>query len=369
MKYFLYQFRKKLLAFPLSVIVMATVISCEKKEQPKEAKFCIEDTMVTMMRLDTVKYEEVKNEINLNAKIAFDQEQVVKIYPLSGGFAESVEVELGDKVKKGQILARIASSDIVNLEKDLSQSEANLSIAEKNLSAAKDMYSSGISSQKEYVTVEKEYNKANSEVIRIHSLMKLYGASDNGHYFIKSPIDGYIVERKINPSIQIRSDNSDNIFTISDLKNVWVLANVYESDINKVEEGFPVQVSTISYPDLLFPGKIDRVYNVLDPATRAMKVRIKLDNKDYKLKPEMYANVHVAYKGNNKMLSIPASASVFDNSKNYVMVYRDKCNIFTEEINISKTVAGRSYVSQGNIKEGDRIITKYQLLIYDALND
>jgi membrane fusion protein, heavy metal efflux system len=348
---------------------MMAVISCEKKEKPKEKKFCIEDTMVSMMTLDTVKLEVVKNEISLNGKVSFDLEKVVKVYPLAGGYVENIYVELGDKVKKGQTIALIASSEIVNLEKEKSQAEANISIAEKNLSAAKDMYESGISSQKEYITAEKEFSKAQSEMLRIQSIMKLYGVSDNGHYFIKSPIDGFIVERKVNPSTQIRPDNPDNIFTISDLTDVWVLANVYESDISRVQEGYPVSVSTISYPDLIFPGKIDKVYNVLDPATRSMKVRVRLDNKDFKLKPEMYANVHVTYQEHNKMLSIPASATIFDNSRNYVMVYHDKCNILTVEVKVIRTVAGKSYIAEGALKEGERIITKYQLLIYDALNN
>jgi membrane fusion protein, heavy metal efflux system len=136
-----------------------------------------------------------------------------------------------------------------------------------------------------------------------------------------------------------------------------------------VQEGYPVTVSTISYPDILFPGKIDKVYHVLDPATRAMKVRIKLKNLDYKLKPEMYANVHVYYQGTDKMLTVPSQSTVFDNSKKYVMVYHNKCDIETEEVNVFKTVGNKSYISNGNIKEGDVIISTYQLLIYDALND
>jgi membrane fusion protein, heavy metal efflux system len=369
MRYFFNSYQKHLLVLCICSIAIMTLISCEKKEKPKEKKFCMEDTMASMIKLDTVKLEEVKNEISLNGKVSFDLEKVVKIYPLAGGYVENIYVELGDKIKKGQTLALIASSEIVNLEKDYSQAEANLGIAEKSLSAAKDMYESGISSQKEFVTAEKEYSKAKSEMLRIQSIKKLYGVSDNGHYFIKSPIDGFIVERKINPNTQIRPDNPDNIFTISDLTDVWVLANVYESDISKVHEGYPVKVTTISYPDLFFPGKIDKVYNVLDPATRSMKIRVRLENKDFKLKPEMYANVHVAYTEHNKMLAIPSSATIFDNSRNYVLVYREQCIVNTVEVTVFKSVAGISYISGGSLKEGDKIITKYQLLIYDALNN
>jgi cobalt-zinc-cadmium efflux system membrane fusion protein len=353
----------------LTIFLFFVFAACKKKAESHSGKFCIHDSLISKIRLDSVLLEVVKSEISLNAKISFDQEQVVKIYPLTGGYVETIEVELGDKVQKGQILARISSTDIVNLEKDLVEAEANRSIAERNLSAGKEMYQSGISSQKEYVTLEKEYKKAQSSVNRIQSLLKLYEASDQSHYFVKAPVDGFVVERKINPKTRIRTDNNDYIFTISDLKKVWVLGNVYESDINKVQEGYPVSVSTISYPDLQFQGIIDKVYNVLDAETRAMKVRVKLNNDDYKLKPEMYANIHVTSNENKQMLSIPASATVFDNNKNYVMLFHGRCDVVTEEVTIYKTVGGRSYISSAHIKEGDRIISAYQVLIYDALND
>jgi cobalt-zinc-cadmium efflux system membrane fusion protein len=354
------------------VFIAAIVLSqgCHKKQKPAELKFCLTDTMLTLIKLDTVKYQDVKNEMTLNGKISFDQEKVIKIYPLTGGYVEEIFVELGDSVKKGQTLAIIASGDIVNLKKELFAAEEDLLIAERNLSAAKDLLKGGMTSQKEYVTTEKEYNKSRSEVARIQAILKLYGVHDDQpHYYIKSPISGFLVEKKVNANTQIRADNNDYLFTISDLRDVWVLANVYESDIDKVSVNFPVTVTTIPYPDKVFNGKIDRIYNMLDPETRSLKVRIKLDNPDYRLKPEMYANVFVSHIEKKKMLAIPSSATIFDNGKNYVMVYHDKCNISTQEVVVARSAGGVSYISDGALQEGDKIIIKYQLEIYDALND
>src|SRR6185437_6569260 len=108
---------------------------------------------------------------------------------------------------------------------------------------------------------------------------------------IKAPISGFIVQKNITNNMVIRADNSNVVFAISDLKNVWVWANVYESNINNIHLGDAVNVTTLSYPGRVFNGKVDKIMNVLDPTSKVMKVRVALPNADYALKPQMYATV------------------------------------------------------------------------------
>jgi cobalt-zinc-cadmium efflux system membrane fusion protein len=185
---------------------------------------------------------------------------------------------------------------------------------------------------------------------------------------VKAPISGFIVKKDISENMELRTDNPQQLFTISDLDNVWVMANVYESDIAKLQTGYEVSIKTISYPDKTFTGKIDKIFNVIDPETKVLKVRIVLSNKDYLLKPEMFANITVKFAGNRKMASLPEDGVIFDKNKNFVMVYNDKCNVETREVKVYDTIEGYSYIENG-LKDGDVIISKYQLLVYDALND
>src|SRR5690606_19327670 len=126
--------------------------------------------------------------------------------------------------------------------------------------------------------------------------------------------------------------NNQNLFTVSELNDVWVLANVFETDIAKVKEGYSADIVTISYPDKVFHGKVDKIYNFLDPATKTMQIRIRLDNKDMELKPEMFATITLRYNDGNSMIAVPSSALIFDRSKNYVLVFRDKYNIQVREV-------------------------------------
>ena len=223
----------------LLITVFLIFIQCSSK-RPVETKnalaqFCIPDSLMYQLKFDSVSVRPVYNELQLIGKITFDQEKVVRIYPLVSGNVSEVKVTLGSMVKKGQVLAIIRSSEMATAENDLVSARSNLAIAEKNFAAAEDMYKSGIISEKEFTGFQKELDKAKSELNRATTVLSIYGNSPKD-YVVTSPISGYIVEKFINANMQIRSDNNTNLFTISDLSKVWALANVYDSDISQISE-------------------------------------------------------------------------------------------------------------------------------------
>jgi cobalt-zinc-cadmium efflux system membrane fusion protein len=218
------------------------------------------------------------------------------------------------------------------------------------------------------LAANQEKRNAEASLKRIKEIFSIYSIGRNSDYIVKAPASGFIVEKKINNDMQVRPDNTDNLFTISSMNEIWVMANVYESDIAKVKEGYDVNVSTISYPDKVFKGKIDKIFNVLDPETRVMKVRIRLENPGYALKPEMFATVAVQYPENRELIAVPAKSVIFDRNKHYVMVYQKRCDVDTREVDVYQTVGDVAYLNKG-LKAGEKVISKYQLLVYDALND
>lgn len=147
-----------------------------------------------------------------------------------------------------------------------------------------------------------------------------------------------------------------------------MLANVNESYIAKVEAGYDAEVKTISYPDHIFRGKVDRIFNVIDPDTKAMKILVKIQNKDLLLKPEMNATVTLKYSEQMQLTAVPSSAVIFDKSKNWVMVFKDRNTIDTRQVEVYRQLGDITYVTSG-LAEGERVISKNGLMIYDALND
>lgn len=129
------------------------------------------------------------------------------------------------------------------------------------------------------------------------------------------------------------------------------------------------KIHVLAYPDRTFEGKIDRIFSVLDPETQTMKIRIKLPNTDYALKPEMNATLSITYdEGNEKMIGIPSAAVIFEKNKHFTMVFHDKYNIETRPIDVFKESGDITYIKSG-LQEGEKVVTQNQLFIYDALND
>jgi len=345
------------------------LLSCNRKEpsggNDKTTSFCIPDSLMEQIRFDTAKVLPLVNEFKLIGQITFDQEKVVKLFPMVSGNVVSVNTELGDFVKKDQVLATIHSTEMAGVQNDLVNAQANLAVAEKNLASTTDMYKGNIASENDFIAAQKEKEKAQSELERVKAVISIYGGKQSD-YIVKAPVSGFIVEKFINPDMQIRPDNGTNMFTISDLSKLWVLANVYESDIRNIRPGEEVQISTISYPGMIFKGTIDKIYNVLDNDSKTMPVRVQLENKDNLLKPGMFAEVVVHEKTDSCMLTVPANCLVFDRNKNWVVVYRNKCDLTAVPVDVVKTTSRYAYIRKG-LNAGETVLTNRQLLIYSAI--
>ena len=250
---------------------------------------------------------------------------------------------------------------------DLINAESNLEVQKKNLEKTKDMFKSGLASLTDSISAEASYRQAQSELNRVQRVLKINGNSTQGEFEIKAPISGFLVEKNVNNNTTIRADNASNLFTISDLKNVWVWANVYESNINAIRMGDIVNVTTLSYPDRVFKGKVDKIMNVLDPTNKVMKVRVSLGNPDYALKPQMFASVTVTNPENKQSICISSHALIFDHSQYFVLVYKGKDDVRITPVTVISSIGDKTYISAG-VNEGDKIIASQSILIYEALN-
>ncbi len=364
---------------PLRITLMciSTLLffSCGKESPTKKddantqkGSFTLNDTMASRIETVTAGTELVKGQITLNGKVSADENNVMDVFPLVGGHVREIYALLGQYVKKGDVLAVIFSSEIAEYDKELKAAEQDLALAEKSLKNGQDMYEARLIAEKELLPMKYEVDKAKLALRRIEETKKLYGTNDRSEYVVRAPMSGFIINKNISKDQQMRSDNGQSIYTIAEINEIWVLANIYESDISRVKVGQSAQIEMVSYPGEPVMGKIDKIYTVLDPETQTMKARITLSNGDYKYKPEMNCVVNLFFDESKVMVAIPSKAVVFDKSKNFVMVFKDKNNIETREVEVYKTVGDKSYITKG-LQSGEKIISKEQLYIYDAIND
>lgn len=352
-----------------SLILISACTDKPNKSNGEEVK--VKDSLYNNITKDTVELSDETDEFTVVGEVSFDEDNVVRVYPIVSGSVEKVYVSLGDYVSKGQLMATYLSTDISMYQRDYNVAKSNLDVATKNMARAKELYNTNVISQKELEDAQRDLNNARSDFNEKKQILQLYGGSTenlDAVFKVTAPISGYVVERNINEGMQIRTDFGTNIFTISDLKTVWVWASVYESDLSKVSVDDEVEVRTIAYPDRIFKGKIKTVGTMLDPQSRVIKVRIDLDNSDFLLKPEMFATVVIKPKAKVKSLSVSTRSLVFENNQYFVIREREK-NKF-EKVNV---VPGRSngnitFIHDG-LNSGDIIVDKGSLFINASINN
>jgi cobalt-zinc-cadmium efflux system membrane fusion protein len=349
--------------------------ACEKPQAETTATtddFCIPDSLMKNTTLDTVYDEPVISSLKLSGKITSDEDRVVNVYAVISGHVAGVKVSLGDHVEKGQLLATVNSTDMAGYASNYKTAQSELAIAKKNMDVTAEMKNSGVASDKDYLTAQNEYQKALAEYNKSAEVLKIYGGSAGDgdsavSGMIKAPISGFIVDKNINAGQELRADAGNALFTISDLKEVWATANVYETDIDKIREGRDVEVTTLSYPDKKFTGKIERISSTLNPETSVLTIKIRLQNADYLLKPGMFAIIDVLFPEKQKMTVVPAHAVLFDDNKSYVVQFHKRCDVDLQEITINKSFGDKYYVIDDSLKAGDMVVDRNALFIYTAL--
>jgi len=348
---------------PVALVSMLTACEGHKAEVPKD-DVTISDSLLKNVQTTAATFEQPSESIKLNGKIAPNEGKEAKVYALVSGKIKTVHVEMGDYVKQGQVLAVLQSTEVAGISNDVSVAESNVELAKKNLDTKKELFDGNLATQQDYISAQIDYKKAVSELNRSKSVASITGGS-SAAYTLKAPISGYVIEKNISNNSEVRQDNNSNLFTIADLSNVWIIANVYEADIPNIRLGDEVRVNTLANPEKDYIGKIDKVYNVLDPENRTMQVRISMPNANGELKPEMFATVKVSTKPSASMLSIPSKAIVMDNSKQYVIVKKSS-GLEIREIKLLRRIDGKAFVS--GVQAGEQVVTSSQVFIYDALN-
>jgi membrane fusion protein, heavy metal efflux system len=364
-----YCFKTHLAAAAITIGLIACQTKQPVAEKTTKDAVCISDSLARIIQIDSAYTSNINDEVKLSGEVSFNDNKVVKVFPFSSGQILSVMVSLGDKVKQGQTLAIIKSADVAGSYSDLSVAKNDIAIAKKQMENAGALFNNGIASEREYIEAKENYNKAISAAEKITAQININGkgqTSANGTYILKAPISGYVVEKNAEQGGFIRADNAQHLFTVGDINDVWIWANVYETDVSKVREGYTAKVTTLAYPDHVFTGKVDKQNEILDPQTKVMKVRIALRNDSLQLKPEMFANVLIENKEQRKIITIPAKAIVSDNGRNYVIIYHSKCALELRQVEILKTVDNITYISKG-LSAGENLISSNQILLYRAL--
>lgn len=368
----MYKNLKKYAAIPAALSLLVFTVGCgsDNKEQTKAPaeKYCIPPELKSKVRYEDIKLATENDKVALTGKVEYNPEKLYRFVPLLDGIVDKVHVSLGDQVQKGQIILEIRSTELSSLNAEQKTAMAQLRTAERQLSAAQDMYKSAIISEKDLIEAEKDVEVARLDIRKTQDQLNIYGGNlEKGVLIIRAPFTGYIVSKNVVAGQQIEA-GGDPLFSISDLKEVWVMANLYAGNLENVKEGMKVDIKASAYPGKIFTGKIDKLSNVFDVEERVLKARIRINNSDLRLKPEMFVRVSVDQPQDEHLLAIPAKAVIFSDQKYQALLYKSDCEFKIVTFQPVYQTASWVMVKTG-VSEGDKVITENHLLIFNQIKN
>ncbi|MDI9358805.1 MAG: efflux RND transporter periplasmic adaptor subunit [Phycisphaerales bacterium] len=366
---------KRLLCFGLGFLLIIGS-ACKYKNirvlppQTDNLSAILTDTVRQHIIIDTVKLEKLDDAITLTGRVEVDQDNLVKVYPIVGGLVKDLFVQLGDYVHKGQTLATIYSGEIADIQDQLANNKAILKNVEKNLQVTRQLYAANLATDRDVASAEADFNKAQADLNKVIQMNKIFRSENNAEESIVAPISGFIIEKNILKGMEysLSASSLTDLFSIADIEDVWVMGNVFEVDIAKMHVNDPVDIHVLAYPKKVFKGHIDKIFNILDPDSRVMKVRVKIENEELLLKPEMFASLVVHYQdldANYVLPAIPSKAIIFDKNKNYVIRYIDSNHVEPIEVEVYKDDNTIAFIKSG-LKPGDKVVSKFNQLIFNA---
>lgn len=238
----------------------------------------------------------------VSGHLAFDDLRVSHVYSPVTGRVTRVLAKPGQRVTKGSPLVAIRSPDVGTAFSDLVKAQADLEASESDFHREERLLAEDATSHRSKEAAEDSYRKTRAEYERAkqRASMLRAGAVDgvSQEYVLRSYLAGEVIARSVNPGIEVvgqySGGNALELFTIGDIKQVWVYADVPETELTKVALGAAMDVRVIAYPGRKFRGTVDYISGTVDPALRTGKIRASIANESEELKPEMLATVEIA---------------------------------------------------------------------------
>jgi HlyD family secretion protein len=295
----------------------------------------------------------------------------VDVAPKTGGRLVSINVKLGDQVRRGQLIGKIEDREIVEqirgaeashnvASATIRQREADLNLALTNVERSRNLYGRQLlprqtldDAEARYTSAQAQLDLANAQLAQ--SASRLQELRINlGNTSVTSPVNGFIAKRHVDTGAWV-SQNAP-LVSVVDISSLRLVANVVEKDLRVVGVGDRAVVEVDAYPGEKFNGRIARVSPVLDPATRTASMEVEVPNPQYRLKPGMYANVNLEIEGRENVLVVPKISLVDSEGKRGVYLPTDDGKAMFRQVTIGIEDSDRAEILEG-VKEGETIVS------------
>ena len=303
--------------------------------------------------------------LRLTGAVAYNQFKTAPVFSPIGGPVHEILVAPGQTVKAGQPLLTVNSPDYSAARSAYIKAKDALQLADKIYARAQDLYAHGAIAEADLQQAESGRTQAEADMVSSQDALRALGIKDPDEIVkntakatlqipVIAPVNGEVVERLVGPG-QLLQAGATQCFTISDTSEVWVLVNVYQSDLAYVHAGDAVEIDTASYPDK-FKGRISYIAPALDPNTRTLQARIVTENPEKKLKKDMYVTALVMAGVNPNAITVTDTAVLRDSENQpFVYVKTDGNKFARRLVKIGESQGGRTQINEG-LKEGEQVV-------------
>lgn len=364
-----------------------------EEENKTEVSLSKEQIKLMGIEVSTITDMNISGYIKVTGEVKINQEQESKVGGIISGRIKSVNVKEGSNVRAGQVLATIENIDLVSIQTDYISAKNEVEYTKQELDRQKRI--SDITSKKTIAELEANYKRAVTNMRSLEQRLSSYKINKNRFdnlaedttvnvqrfYSIVSPISGNVVSKMI--TIGQFVEPSTEMFHVVNTSTVYVDLNIFEKDLSRISKGQKVKIETSTYGDEVFEGNIANINSIFDDASRTVKVRVLIKNKDNKLLPNMFVTAKILIEENN-VKAVSKSSLIEEGESKYIFVrtneksehehkedehkdgknkeeeHKSEDNIVFKKINVRTGVEDDKYIEIfpiDNIEEDNEVVT------------
>ena len=312
--------------------------------------------------------------VETTGTVGFDNDQATTILAPFSGPVSKLLVSLGDQVKAGQALALIDSPDFAAAITGYRKALTTAKNARRIATIDQDLFKGDALSRRDFEQAQADAINAEADRDAALSQLRSLGVGEDAireiennqpvskvQAAIRTPLNGAVVEKLITPG-QLLLAGSTACFTVADMSRVWVMANIFESDLPIVQVGDSAEIRTPASTNV-YPGAVDNISAIIDPTTHAIGVRVLTTNSDGILKKQMYIDVKIQSSRISKSLFVPIS-SILRDDENLPFVYLSQPDGSYERRRVELgSHIGNDYEINSGLKEGEPVIVEGGLFL------
>jgi cobalt-zinc-cadmium efflux system membrane fusion protein len=355
----------------IALTLLAALVACgDSKSKPApEAQADpdlveVKEQLLTRLSIAPAGMSEIAETLRMPARIEVDEQRVARLGPAVTGRIAGVEVSVGERVKRGSVLATMHSPELSAAQMGYMKAVSMESLQERAAERARLLFASDVISQAELQRRESELAQARTERQAMHDQLSVLGMTEGSiralgsqhdvrsQSSVTATLDGVVIERNVTQGQMVQP--TDVLFTVADLSHVWLVAEVPEQQVGLLKQGETALAEIPALENRRISGKLIYVADTVRPETRSVVVRMDVENADRALKPGMLVSMLLQGQAQRRVV-VPAEAVVREGNRDHLFVQVDKTHFRLVPVKLGPENEGSVAVLDG-IKEGEQIV-------------